>query len=432
MKLLIKQACITDPLSSLHGSTQDILIENGIIREIATSISEKTDRVIDQKGLSISPGWVDIFSNFADPGYEFKETMETGAAAAAAGGFTDVFLIPDTKPVTDNKSQVERIVQRNGGMPASNGSRDNSLPVTVHPLGAITKNLEGKHLAEMYDMQNAGAVAFTDGLHPVQSSGVLVKALQYVKAFKGVIIQIPDDTSISPGGLIHEGIISTQLGLPGKPMMSEELIIARDIKLARYTGSRIHFTGVSSPKSIEYIRRGKDSGIDISCSVTPYHLFFSDEDLVDYDTNLKVYPPLRTKTNVAELKKALLDGTIDCIASHHLPHEYDSKILEFENAKFGMTGLETSYAVVQTLFPDLPAEKIYALFGGNARRIFKLDPSTIEKGATVNCTLFNPSANWTFDLGKSVSKSKNSPFDGKPFTGKAFGIIAKGKLHLNN
>jgi dihydroorotase len=432
MKLLIKQACITDPLSSLHASTQDILIENGIIREIATSISEKTDRVIDQKGLSISPGWVDIFSNFADPGYEFKETMETGAAAAAAGGFTDVFLIPDTKPVTDNKSQVERIVQRNGGMPASNGSRDNSLPVTVHPLGAITKNLEGKHLAEMYDMQNAGAVAFTDGLHPVQSSGVLVKALQYVKAFKGVIIQIPDDTSISPGGLIHEGIISTQLGLPGKPMMSEELIIARDIKLARYTGSRIHFTGVSSPKSIEYIRRGKDSGIDISCSVTPYHLFFSDEDLVDYDTNLKVYPPLRTKTNVAELKKALLDGTIDCIASHHLPHEYDSKILEFENAKFGMTGLETSYAVVQTLFPDLPAEKIYALFGGNARRIFKLDPSTIEKGATVNCTLFNPSANWTFDLGKSVSKSKNSPFDGKPFTGKAFGIIAKGKLHLNN
>ena len=432
MKLLIKQACITDPLSSLHGSTQDILIENGVIREITPAISEKTDEVIDQKGLCISPGWIDIFSNFADPGYEFKETMETGAAAAAAGGFTDVFLIPDTKPVTDNKSQVERIVQRNSGMPSAHGGRDNRLPVTVHPLGAITKNLEGIHLAEMYDMQNAGAVAFTDGLHPVQSSGVLVKALQYVKAFKGVIIQIPDDTSISPGGLIHEGIISTQLGLPGKPMMSEELIIARDIKLARYTGSRIHFTGVSSPKSIEYIRRGKDSGLDISCSVTPYHLFFSDEDLVNYDTNLKVYPPLRTKTNVAEMKKALTDGTIDCIASHHLPHEYDSKILEFENAKFGMTGLETSYAVVQTIFPDLGTEKIYALFGGNARRIFKLDSSKIEKGAIMNCTLFNPSAKWTFDLGKSLSKSKNSPFDGKSFTGKAFGIIAKGKLHLNN
>jgi dihydroorotase len=421
MKLLIKQACITDPLSSHHGTIQDILIEKGIISKIAPDISEKADQTIEQKGLYISPGWVDIFSNFADPGYEFKETLETGAAAAAAGGFTDVFLIPDTQPVTDNKSQVEFIRHRNGG-----------LPVTIHAIGAITKNLEGRHLAEMYDMKNSGAVAFSDGLHPVQSSGVLVKALQYMKAFHGVIIQIPDDTSISPNGLIHEGIISTQLGLPGKPMMSEELIIARDIKLARYTGSRIHFTGITSPKSIEYIRRGKDSGIDISCSVTPYHLFFSDEDLVDYDTNLKVYPPLRTKADISRLKLAVLDGTIDCIASHHLPHEYDSKILEFENAKYGMTGLETSYAVVRTLFPDLSAEKTYALFGGNARRIFHLDASTIEKGNNVNLTLFNPGAEWTYDLTKSASKSRNSPFHGKKFAGKTVGIITKGKLHLIN
>ena len=232
MKLLIKQACITDPLSSLHGKIQDILIENGTIREISASIAGKADQTVEGKGLHVSPGWVDIFSNFADPGYEFKETLETGSAAAAAGGYTDVFLIPDTQPATDNKSQVEFIHHRNGG-----------LPVTIHAIGAITKNLDGKHLAEMYDMKNSGAVAFSDGLHPVQSSGVLVKALQYMKAFKGVIIQIPDDTSISPSGLIHEGIVSTRLGLPGKPMMSEELIIARDIKLARYTQSRIHFTG---------------------------------------------------------------------------------------------------------------------------------------------------------------------------------------------
>jgi dihydroorotase len=420
MKLLIKQAYITDPLSSHHGTIQDILIEKGIIREIAPSITEKADQSIDQKGLQISPGWVDIFSNFADPGYEFKETLETGAAAAAAGGYTDVFLIPDTQPVTDNKSQVEFLRQR----PAS-------LPVSIWPIGAITKNLEGRHLAEMYDMKNSGAVAFSDGLHPVQSSGVLVKALQYVKAFQGVIIQIPDDTSISPGGLIHEGIISTKLGLPGKPMMSEELIIARDIKLARYTQSRLHFTGVTSPKSIEYIRRAKDSGLDITCSVTPYHLYFSDDDLVDYDTNLKVYPPLRPQSVIVQLKEALLDGTIDCVASHHLPHEYDSKILEFENAKYGMTGLETAYALIQTLFPDLSSGKIYALFGGNARRIFNLNPSTIEKGITASLTLFNPGAEWTFDLTKSVSKSKNSPFHGKRFIGKAIGIITKGKLHLS-
>jgi dihydroorotase len=421
MKLLIKQACITDPLSSHHGTIQDILIENGTIREIAPSVSEKADRIIDRQGLQVSPGWVDIFSNFADPGYEFKETLETGSAAAAAGGFTDVFLIPDTKPVTDGKSQVEVIRHRNS-----------VLPVTIHAIGAITKNLEGRHLAEMYDMQNSGAVAFSDGLHPVQSSGVLVKALQYIKAFDGVIIQIPDDTSISPSGLIHEGIISTQLGLPGKPMMSEELIIARDIKLARYTDSRIHFTGVTSPKSIEYIRRGKDSGIQITCSVTPYHLFFSDDALVDYDTNLKVYPPLRSKIISEQLKQAVMDGTIDCIASHHLPHEYDSKILEFENAKFGMTGLETSYAVVQTLLPDLSAERIYALFGGNARRIFNLDPCVIEKGNQCNLTLFDMELDWTYDLAKTVSKSRNSPFHGIPFKGKAIGIIAKGKLHLSN
>jgi dihydroorotase len=421
MKLLIKQACITDPLSSHHGTVQDILIENGLIAQISPSITGKTEQVIEGKDLQVSPGWVDIFSNFADPGFEFKETLETGSAAAAKGGFTDVFLIPDTQPVTDNKSQVEFIQHRSG-----------RLPVTIHAIGAITRNLDGKHLAEMYDMRNSGAVAFSDGLHPVQSSGVLVKALQYVKAFRGVIMQIPDDTSISPSGLIHEGIISTKLGLPGKPIMSEEILIARDIKLARYTGSRIHFTGVTSPKSLDYIRRGKDSGVDISCSVTPYHLFFSDDSLVDYDTNLKVYPPLRPAAITGQLKQAVLDGTIDCIASHHLPHEYDSKILEFENAKYGMTGLETAYGVVQTLFPNLNPEKIYALFGGNARKIFNLPAATIEKNQPSTMTLFNASEKWTFELNKTASKSKNSPFYGKTFTGKVMGTITKGNLHLTH
>jgi dihydroorotase len=420
MKLLIKQACIIDPLSSHHGTIQDILIDQGTIREISVSVSETADRVIDLRGLRISPGWVDIFSNFADPGYEFKETLISGSAAAAAGGYTDVFLIPDTLPVTDNKSQVEFIQHRNGG-----------LPVTIHAIGAITKNLEGRHLAEMYDMKNSGAIAFSDGLHPVQSSGVLVKALQYVKAFHGVIIQIPDDTSISPNGLIHEGVISTRLGLPGKPMMSEELIIARDIKLARYTGSRIHFTGVTSPKSIEYIRRAKDSGLDITCSVTPYHLFFNDDALTDYNTNLKVFPPLRPEPVVMQLRQAVSDGTIDCIAAHHFPHEYDSKILEFEHAKFGMTGLETAYAVVQTLFPSLSDEKIFALFGGNARKIFHLDPCTIQKGSKVNLTLYQPAAEWTYDLEKTASKSKNSAFHGKSFKGKAVGTITLGNLYWN-
>ena len=417
MKLLIQQACILDPRSPHHGSLQDILIENGLIRDIAVDIQTETDQQISPAGLQVSNGWVDPFANFADPGYEFKESLETGSLAAAAGGYTDVFVIPDTKPVVDSKSQVEYIRQKSG-----------SLAANIWPLGAITKNLEGRHLAEIYDMQRSGAVAFTDGLHPVQAAGVLLKALQYVKAFDGVVIQIPDDSSIGQSGLMNEGIISTRLGLPGKPMMSEELVIARDIKLARYAGSRIHFTGVTSPKSLEYIRRAKDGGLAVTCSVTPYHLFFTDDDLTDYDSNLKVFPPLRTSEAREGLRAAIADGTIDCIASHHLPHEYDSKVLEFEYAKFGMTGLETAYAVVQTLFPNLPKERIVALFGGNARKIFNLPSPEIRPGAPAELTLFNPSTEWRFDVKKSKSKSSNTAFDGKIFTGKPVATIRGEKL----
>jgi len=422
MKLLIKQACITDPLSPDNGKIQDILIEQGIIRDISAGIQTEADQVVDaQDGMQVSPGWVEIFSNFADPGFEFKETLETGSAAAAAGGFTDVFLIPDTQPVTDNKSQVEFIRQRSSG-----------LPVNLWPIGAVTRAMDGVHLAEMYDMQNSGAVAFSDGLKPIQSSGVLLKALQYVKAFRGVVVQIPDDSSISPNGLIHEGIVSTRLGLPGRPLMAEELIIARDIKLARYTGSRIHFTGVTSPKSIEYIRRAKDSGLDVSCSVTPYHLFFSDTSLQQYDTNLKVYPPLRPENVVLELRKAVLDGTIDCISVHHLPHEYDSKILEFENARYGMTGLETAYAVVQSVFPSLPPARIVELFSGNARKIFNMAMPRVARGEKASLTLFNPRMRWVFNLSDSRSKSKNSPFDNTEFAGRVIGTVSNGKLNLNS
>jgi dihydroorotase len=252
MKILIQQARIIDPQSAHHGKVRDILIENGKIGDIGEKLTVSTDRKIDQPNLHISPGWVDIFANFGDPGYEFKETVETGSAAASSGGYTDVFIIPNTKPPIDTKAQVEYIRQKSRW-----------LPTSVHPIGAITKNLDGKELAEMYDMHTSGAVAFGDGIKPVQSAGVLLKALQYVKAFDGVIIQIPDDQSIGANGLINEGIISTRLGLPGKPALSEELIIARDIKLARYAESKIHFTGVSSPKSLEYIKRAKDSGLGI-------------------------------------------------------------------------------------------------------------------------------------------------------------------------
>jgi dihydroorotase len=418
MKILIQQVTITDPSSPLHGTTQDILIESGIIRDIQPGIQTEADTVVKGNRLHASPGWVDVFAHFADPGYEYKETLETGARAAAAGGYTDVFVIPNTKPVIDSKSQAEYVFQKS-----------KSLPVTIHPIGAISKGTEGKDLAEMYDMRASGAVAFSDGLNPVQSSGILLKALQYVKAFEGVIIQIPDDKSVGANGLMHEGIVSTRLGLPGKPMMAEELLVARDIKLARYAESKLHFTGVTSPKSIEYIRRAKEGGIQVTCSVTPYHLFFTDEDLLQYDTNLKVFPPLRTKRDVELLQQAVLDGTIDCIATHHLPHEYDSKVLEFEYAKYGMTGLETAYAAIKTVLPNLSESRWVELVSINPRRIFGLPLPAIQKNAPASITLFEPGVPVT--ISAFQSKSKNSAFMGKTLQGMVRGIINKETLFLN-
>jgi dihydroorotase len=420
MKVLIQQVQIVDPSSPFHGKKQDILIDSGVITDIQPAITANADTIIKGNGLHISAGWVDIFSNFADPGYEQKETLETGAAAAAAGGYTDVFVIPNTKPVIDSKSQAEYISRRSA-----------SLSAAIHPIGAISKGTEGKDLAEMYDMRASGAVAFSDGLNPVQSAGILLKALQYVKAFEGVIIQIPDDKSVGANGLVHEGIISTRLGLPGKPMMAEELLVARDIKLARYAESRLHFTGVTSPKSLEYIRRAKDAGLAVTCSVTPYHLFFSDEDLQQYDTNLKVYPPLRTKSDVEMIRNAVADGTVDCIATHHLPHEYDSKVLEFEYAKNGMTGLETAYAACKSAMPRLSEQRWVELVSINPRKIFGLEIPVIQKGSRACVTIFEPGSPITVSETFFRSKSKNSAFTGKTLNGKVTGTIWGEVLFLN-
>jgi dihydroorotase len=420
MKILIQQACIIDRSSPHNGTIRDIVVENGRITAIGAELSVTADKVVRHPGLHVSPGWVDIFSHFCDPGYEHKETLETGAAAAAAGGFTDVFVIPNTRPVVDSKSQVEYI----RGVAAS-------LPVNIHPIGAVTRGLEGKDLAEMYDMRHSGAVAFSDGTQPVQSAGLLLKGLQYVKAFDGMIIQVPDDKTVGAGGLMNEGIVSTRLGLPGKPMMAEELMVARDIKLARYTESRIHFTGVSSPRSLEYIRRAKESGLAVSCSVTPYHLFFTDADLVDYDTNLKVYPPLRDESSAQTLREAVLEGPVDCIASHHLPHEFDSKIVEFEYARPGMSSLETTYAVLRTRLPQLTPERTVYLLSYRPRELFGLPQPSIAEGQTATLSLFDPAGETRPEAGSTKSKSRNSPFFGMTLRGRVLGILNGDKLIVN-
>lgn len=422
MKVLIQQATIVAPSSPYNGLIKDILIDKGVIADMGDQLSDTEAPVIAQPGLHVSIGWMDIFAHFCDPGLEYRETLETGTAAAAAGGFTDVMVLPNTNSAVHNKSQVEYIVQK-----------AKALPVNIYPIGAVTKNAEGNELAEMYDMQQSGALAFGDGINAIQNSGLLIKALQYVKTFDGTIIQIPDDRSIGAHGLMNEGIVSTQLGLPGKPMMGEELIVARDIKLARYADSRLHFTGVTSPKSLEYIKRAKEGGIKVTCSVTPYHLFFNEEDLRTYDTNLKVSPPLRDANSQAALLQALLDGTVDCIASHHIPYNYDNKVCEFEYAKNGMTGLESLFgAVLSMVNGEWSIGTLVEKLSVAPRKIFGLPVPVIEKGAAASLTLFNPDTAYVFDETMIRSKSKNSAFVGKPLKGKVIGIVNKEQLILNS
>jgi dihydroorotase len=420
MTILVRKALIVDPHSPFNNSILDILIKDGVINQIAEGISGEADIAVDEENLMVSPGWVDLFSNFNDPGFEHRETLESGADAAASGGFTQVFVIPNTNPVIDSKGQVEYIIQKS-----------KELPVTISPLGAVTKKCEGKELAEMYDMRNSGAVAFSDGIYPVQNAGLLLKALQYVKAFNGTVIQVPVEKNIAAHGLMHEGIVSTRMGLPGIPVLAEELAIKRDIELVRYTGSKIHFTGISTVKSVELIKAAKAEGLNITCSVTPYHLYFSDEDLKGYDTNLKVSPPLRTKDDVAALRQAVVDGDIDCIATHHFPHHTDNKIVEFEYAKDGMIGLETCFGIINAALPGLKNEKLLELMSLNARIITGIESCSIAIGSKAELSLFNREQNYTFEAKHIKSRSLNSPLLGHELTGRVIGTINKGKLHLN-
>ena len=418
MKVLIKNATIFSPSSPFHGKNKHIFIDNGIISKMGNNLKVTANKTIDVKGLCVSPGWVDCFANFCDPGEEYKETLESGANAAAAGGFTEVMLIPNTQPVVYNKSQVEYLVQKS-----------KSFIVTIHPIGAITKNAEGKELSEMFDMHHSGAIAFSDGLNPVQSSGILQKALEYIIAIGGTIIQLPDDKTIGTHGLMNEGEISVKMGLQGKPALSEELMIARDIEVLRYTDSKIHFTGISTQKSLELIAAAKKEKLNVSCSVTPYHLFFCDEDILDYNTNLKVNPPLRTKKDRDALRKGIKSGMIDFIASHHQPQDWDHKICEFQYAKNGMETLESVFGAAGIC--GISTETFVKMQTENIRKVFNLPPVSIAEGEKANLSLFIPDEEYMFEEKHRQSKSKNNAFINKKLRGKVFGIINKDGLFLN-
>jgi dihydroorotase len=417
MKVLIKNATIFSPSSPFHGKIKNIFIEKGIISKISNAEFE-ADEKVDIKGLNVSVGWMDCFANFCDPGQEYKETLESGTKAAAAGGFTEVMLIPNTQPTVYNKSQVEYLVQKS-----------KSLPVIIHPIGAITKNVEGKELSEMFDMFNYGAIAFSDGIKPVQSSGILQKALEYILAIDGTIIQLPDDKNIGTYGLMNEGEMSTKLGLQGKPSLAEELMVARDIELIRYTNSKIHFTGISTKKSVELIAEAKKEKLNVSCSVTPFHLFFCDEDIQDYNTDLKVNPPLRTKKDRDALRKGIKNGVIDFIASHHQPQDWDHKVCEFQNAENGMETLESVFGAAGIC--GISVETFVKMQTENIRKIFNQPVPLIEEGKQANLTFFVPGEEFVFEEKNILSKSKNNAFLNHRLKGKVIGIYNKDKLFLN-
>jgi dihydroorotase len=421
MTTLLKQVKIADNQSPFNGKIKDILLENRKIISITDHYTGAADKSIEIKGLVVTPGFVDPFVHFCDPGLEHRENLQSGTAAAQQGGFTAVFTLPNTHPVVDTKSQVSYIKQS-----------DESLSINVYPIGAISKKVEGKDLAEMIDMHSNGAVAFSDGLYPVQSTLLFLKALQYVKAFDGVVMQMPIDKSLGSLGLMNEGILSTKLGLPGIPAIAEELIISRDIELLRYTQSKLHITGVSTAKGIAMIAAAKKEGLNITCSVTPYHLFFNEESLSDYNTLLKVFPPLRTKNDQTTLLKAVEDGIVDCISAHHIPQDWDGKTIEFENAKAGIACIETAFASTKHLLPNISDEKWSAIFATNARTIFNLPKATILEGEDADLTFFTNQQSTFLSKKDSKSKSANSPFWDLTFNAKVIGTYVNGKLNLND
>jgi dihydroorotase len=409
---LIKQTRILAP--GFDAQTRyDIRIHQGVIVEIGQGLSPQAEEVIEHQGLCTAPGWFDTFAFVGEPGLEDREDFTTAAAAAKAGGFTELICLPNTKPALQGKSQIQYIVQHSG-----------KQGVAFHPMGAISDDCAGKDIAELYDMREAGAIAFGDGKNSLQHSGMMLRALLYVKAFGGLVVNQCQDNQLIPGGQMHEGPQSTALGLRGIPDLAESMMVQRDLDLLEYTNSRLHIANVSAARSLALIRAAKAKGLQVTCSVAPLNLAFNDEVLHAFDSNFKVQPPLRTEADRLALIEALQDGTIDIINSNHIPLDEESKKLEFTYASFGAIGLETAFALSQkALAGHISLEKLVDLFSVQSRRVFGLEVPNIAVGAHANLTLFVPETTWTYDLGDIQSKSKNSPLIGLELQGKVIRTI---------
>jgi dihydroorotase len=421
MKVLIKSARIIQS-GTKSPRKVDILIENGVIKKIANSIRvPKNTKIISSKKLCVSPGWFDMRSHFRDPGEEVKETITTGASAAAAGGFTGVLLMPSTNPVLQSKADIEYILKRSA-----------LTPIDIYPAGALSRDLKGNDLTEMHDMSQAGALAFTDDKNPVTNSGMMLRALQYCRNIDSLVISYANDPGIVGSGQVNEGYSSTVAGFKGAPSLSEEIFIGRDLQICKYADGTLHFACVTTAGALKLIKEAKKSGLKVTCEVTAHHLYFDDSMIESYDTNFKVKPPLRSLLDVKALRKAVKDGVVDVICSDHSPQDTESKNTEFDYAGYGVIGLETAYPAANMAL-DLEDDQaaLVKMLSVNPRKILGLDVPVIKEGEKANITIFDPSIKWEFTDEDIVSMSHNSPFVGCELRGKVLGIINKGKLVMN-
>ncbi|MBO3117532.1 dihydroorotase [Winogradskyella sp. DF17] len=418
MNTLIKSATIVDSKSDFHNEKVDILIERGRISKISKRITNQNNyREIRLDNLHVSRGWFDSSVSFGEPGFEERETISNGLKTAARSGFTAVALNSNTHPVVDSNPDITFIQSKSAGH-ATN----------LYPIGALTRAGNGVDLAELFDMQSAGAVAFYDYKQPIENPNLLKIALQYASNFNGLVLSFPQENKISGLGVVNEHINSTKLGLKGNPALAEELQVARDLFLLEYTEGKLHIPTISTAKSVQLIREAKSKKMDVTCSVAIHNLVLTDDELADFNTNFKVLPPLRTNEDLEALIEGLKDGTIDMVTSDHNPIDIEGKKVEFEYAKYGTIGLESAFGALQTVFTTKKA--IALLTKGKERFGIELNP--INEGERAELTLFNPDVNYNFTSSDILSKSNNSIFLGHRLKGKVYGIVANNKISLSN
>ncbi|MDX2040147.1 MAG: dihydroorotase [Acidobacteriota bacterium] len=421
-KLLIRNGTIIDPSQSLEAK-RDVLIRDGRVAEIAESISADNAEVFDASGLIVAPGFIDLHVHLREPGFEYKETIESGARAAVAGGFTSVCCMPNTKPINDNSSVTSFIVEQ---------ARKAAL-ANVFPIGAITQGSKGEQLAEIGEMKTAGIVAISDDGKPVLDSGIMRRAMEYAFNFGLPIVDHCEDCCGASGWAMHEGEYSALMGLKGLPGAAEDLHVARDILLGEMTGAHIHIAHISTARSVDLVRQAKARGLNVTCEVTPHHFVLSDKDVYEsqYNTNFKMAPPLRSQDDVAAILEGLRDGTIDAIATDHAPHHANEKMYEFDKSPNGITGLETAVSLTLDRLVHrgvISLTRMVELLTTNPAKLFKLDRGTLQVGAVADVTIFDPEKQITVDAAKSQSKSRNTPFDGWELRGAPVATIVGGKI----